>query len=239
MIFGGTNWGNLGHPGGYTSYDYGSAIKEDRTVAREKYSELKLQATFIQSSPGILLATPGSNSSATYSDNPDITVTPLLGNGTGSFFVVRHTNYSSLASTQYRVTLPSSEGNLQIPRANGGTLTLAGRDSKILVTDYEAAGATLLYSTSDVFTQRKLADRNVLILYAGAGEYNEFAVKGFSGQVEVVEKGAGHAVVPTGSPGSVTIGWTASATRTVIKIGDLFVYLLGTFPHQLAWPQLF
>lgn len=24
MIFGGTNWGNIGHPGGYTSYDYGA-----------------------------------------------------------------------------------------------------------------------------------------------------------------------------------------------------------------------
>ena len=24
QIFGGTNWGNLGHPGGYTSYDYGA-----------------------------------------------------------------------------------------------------------------------------------------------------------------------------------------------------------------------
>lgn len=24
QIFGGTNWGNLGHPNGYTSYDYGA-----------------------------------------------------------------------------------------------------------------------------------------------------------------------------------------------------------------------
>jgi Glycosyl hydrolases family 35 len=42
MIFGGSNWGNLGHPGGYTSYDYGAVIAEDLSVSREIYSEAKL-----------------------------------------------------------------------------------------------------------------------------------------------------------------------------------------------------
>ncbi|TDZ22953.1 putative beta-galactosidase A [Colletotrichum orbiculare MAFF 240422] len=59
MLFGGTNWGNLGHPGGYTSYDYGAAIKEDRSVAREKFLELKLQAQFVKVSPTYLTAMPG------------------------------------------------------------------------------------------------------------------------------------------------------------------------------------
>lgn len=44
MGVGGTNWGNLGYPEGYTSYDYGAPITELRTVERENYSELKLQA---------------------------------------------------------------------------------------------------------------------------------------------------------------------------------------------------
>ncbi|KAF2186132.1 glycoside hydrolase family 35 protein [Zopfia rhizophila CBS 207.26] len=225
MTFGGTNWGNLGHPGGYTSYDYGSPIKEDRTVTREKYSELKLQATFIQSSPGILLTTPGSNTTTTYSSNPDITITPLFGNGTGSFFVVRHTNYSTLASTQYQVTLPSSKGDIHIPKANG-SLTLNGRDSKIMVTDYNAAGKTLLYSTSDIFTRQILEDKKVLILYADVGEYNEFAIRVSSGKVKEIEKGAKYVVGPSASSGFLTIGWTASPKRTIISIGDLDVYLL-------------
>ena len=29
MIYGGSNWGNLGYPGGYSSYDYGAAITEN------------------------------------------------------------------------------------------------------------------------------------------------------------------------------------------------------------------
>lgn len=56
MTYGGTNWGNLGYPGGYTSYDSAAVIAEDRTIAREKYSEAKLQANFFQYLPHISLA---------------------------------------------------------------------------------------------------------------------------------------------------------------------------------------
>ncbi|PQE22525.1 Glycoside hydrolase family 35 protein [Rutstroemia sp. NJR-2017a BVV2] len=59
MIYGGTNWGNLGHAGGYTSYDYGAAITENREVNREKYSELKLEAQFLKVSPAYLLTSVG------------------------------------------------------------------------------------------------------------------------------------------------------------------------------------
>ncbi|KAK5007345.1 hypothetical protein LTR28_005405, partial [Elasticomyces elasticus] len=61
MIYGGTNWGNLGHPGGYTSYDYGAVISEERLVSREKYSEAKLEANFLQASPAYLTAIPQNN----------------------------------------------------------------------------------------------------------------------------------------------------------------------------------
>ncbi|KAF2632356.1 glycoside hydrolase family 35 protein [Macroventuria anomochaeta] len=58
MTYGGTNWGNIGHPLGYTSYDMGAAISEDRQLVREKYSELKLQANYLRSSPAYLTASP-------------------------------------------------------------------------------------------------------------------------------------------------------------------------------------
>jgi hypothetical protein len=57
MIYGGTNWGGIAHPGVYTSYDYGSAIAEDRTL-REKYYELKLQVNFFGRSPAFLTTRP-------------------------------------------------------------------------------------------------------------------------------------------------------------------------------------
>ncbi|KAI1503315.1 glycoside hydrolase superfamily [Biscogniauxia marginata] len=227
MIYGGTNWGNLGHPYGYTSYDYGSVIKEDRTITREKYSELKLQATFIQSSPEYLTATPGTNTINEYSDNADITITPVLANDTtaASFFVVRHTSYSSTASTRYRVTLPTSRGSIAVPHTNQ-SLTLNGRDSKVIVTDYDVQGTRLLYSTADVFTHQKLEDIAVLILYAGIDEYNEFAIQGSPGDVEGVENGADYIVVGDNSTDFVTVGWTASTQRSILRIGNVQVYLL-------------
>ncbi|KAK8046304.1 putative beta-galactosidase A [Apiospora saccharicola] len=233
MIFGGTNWGNLGHPGGYTSYDYGSVIKEDRTIAREKYSELKLEANFLMVSPGYLTATPAVNATHAYSDNADIIITPLLGNNTadGSFFVVRHTDYTSLASTQYRVTLPTSQGDMVIPQTNH-SLTLSGRDSKVMVTDYDVQGIKLLYSTADVFTHQSLANgEKVLILYAGLNEFNEFAVKQSGSSFKVVE--GGKRLSRFGS--SPILGWQTSTERTTVQVGDLTVYLLDRNSAYKYW----
>ncbi|KAI0845092.1 glycoside hydrolase family 35 protein [Daldinia vernicosa] len=237
MIFGGTNWGNLGHPGGYTSYDYGSVIKEDRTVTREKYSELKLQATFLQSSPGYLTATPGASSNNVYSDNPDITVTPILANSTddASFFVVRHTNYSSFGSTQYKVKLPTSQGTLTIPRTSQ-SLSLNGRDSKIIVTDYDVQGTRLLYSTADVFTHLKQGNQTVLILYAGADERNEFTIEApLSSQVNKIEGDQSYSVT-SGNSSFLTVNWATPKERSVLHIGDsLLVYLLNRNAAYNYW----
>ncbi|KAK8111988.1 putative beta-galactosidase A [Apiospora kogelbergensis] len=218
MIFGGTNWGNLGHPGGYTSYDYGSVIKEDRTITREKYSELKLEANFLMVSPGYLTATPAINATQIYTDSPDIAITPIFGNGTasGSFFVIRHTDYASLASTPYRLTLPTSQGNLVIPQTNR-SLTLNGRDSKMMVTDYDAQGTTLLYCTAEIFTHQSLANgKKVAILYSGPNEFNEFAVE-------------------SASSTSLILGWPASTARTIVEMGELTVYLLDRNSAYKYW----
>ena len=80
--------GNLGHPGGYTSYDVGAAIAENREVNREKYSELKLQANFLQASPAYLTTSPSNGSYGVYTDTHDLLVTPLSGPLT-SFYIVR------------------------------------------------------------------------------------------------------------------------------------------------------
>ncbi|KAI1490140.1 glycoside hydrolase superfamily [Biscogniauxia mediterranea] len=236
MIYGGTNWGNLGHPNGYTSYDYGSVIKEDRTITREKYSELKLQATFIQSSPDYLTATPGTNTVNEYSDNGDITITPLLANDTtaASFFIVRHTNYANTASTSYRVTLPTSKGSISAPVTNQ-TLTLNGRDSKMMVTDYDVQGTKILYSTADIFTHQKTESGAILILYAGAGEYNELAIQGSRGAVNEIENGADYVLAGDNSTEFVTVGWTASPQRSILQIGDVQVYLLDRNSAYNYW----
>ncbi|KAL4962576.1 glycoside hydrolase family 35 protein [Aspergillus stella-maris] len=165
MMFGGTNWGNLGHPGGYTSYDIGSAIKENRQVTREKYSELKLQAGLLQASPAYLTSQPDSGSYGVYTDRTSLATTRLSSNDT-SFYIVRHGELASEENVSYRLHLPTSVGNLSVPQL-GGTLSLRGRDSKIHVVDYDVGGINLIYSTAEVFSWKKYGSKLVLVLYGG------------------------------------------------------------------------
>ncbi|GCB26180.1 probable beta-galactosidase A [Aspergillus awamori] len=236
MIFGGTNWGNLGYPNGYTSYDYGSAVTESRNITREKYSELKLLGNFAKVSPGYLTASPGNLTTSGYADTADLTVTPLLGNSTGSFFVVRHSDYSSEESTSYKLRLPTSAGSVTIPQL-GGTLTLNGRDSKIHVTDYNVSGTNIIYSTAEVFTWKKFADGKVLVLYGGAGEHHELAISTKS-NVTVIE-GSESGISSKQTSSSVVVGWDVSSTRRIIQVGDLKVLLLDRNSAYNYWvPQL-
>ncbi|CAD0109214.1 unnamed protein product [Aureobasidium uvarum] len=231
MTYGGTNWGNLGHPGGYTSYDYGAVITEDRLVSREKYSEAKLEANFLQASPAYLTATPQNNTHAngSYTDSPDIAVTALLGNRT-NFFVIRHAAYNSRASTQFKLNLPTSQGNITIPQLNG-SLVLNGRDSKFAVTDYDAAGTNLLYSSAEIFTQKSYGDKQILVVYAGPNENHELALT-LSCSSEIIE-GSGVNIVK--KKGTTIIGFKSSSERRIVKVGELYVYILDRNDAYNYW----
>lgn len=194
-------------------------------MTREKYSELKLIGNFAKVSESYLTATPENLTTGVYTDTTDLAVTPLFGNGSsGSFFVLRHSDYSSQESTSYKLKLPTSSGNLTIPQL-GGSLTLNGRDSKIHVTDYDVAGTNVLYSTAEVFTWKKFEDKKVLVVYGGAGEHHEIAVSG-STKASVIENSSSDITIK--SKGKyVVIAWDASSTRRIVQVGDLQLFLLG------------
>ncbi|KAI9761011.1 MAG: hypothetical protein M4579_001274 [Chaenotheca gracillima] len=230
MIYGGTNWGNLGHQGGYTSYDYGSVLSEDRTIAREKYSELKLEANFLRKSPAYLTAAPQNLSTGVYTDTSDLIVTPVTGNKTG-FYVVRHADYSSHDSTSYKLQLPTSAGNLTIPQLDG-TLSLNGRDSKIHVTDYDVGGTNVLYSTAEIFTWQTYGDKSILVVYGGPKETHELAVSG-SSKPKTVE---GDGVTTATKNGATVLNWQTTTTRRVVEVGDkLTVYILDRNSAYNYW----
>ncbi|KAL2823374.1 putative beta-galactosidase A [Aspergillus cavernicola] len=236
MTFGGTNWGNLGQPGGYTSYDYGSPIAETREITREKYSELKLIGNFIKSSPSYLLAIPGNLTNTTYTNTADLTVTPLVGEDTGSFFVLRHSDYRSRESTPYKLRLPTSAGSLTIPQL-GGSLTLDGRDSKVHIVDYDVAGTNILYSTAEVFTWKEFHNSKVLVLYGGPGEHHELAVSSRA-SVKVLE-GPKSSISSKRTRDAVVVAWDVATTRRIIQVGDLKIILLDRNSAYNYWvPQL-
>ncbi|KAF7531211.1 hypothetical protein G7054_g9091 [Neopestalotiopsis clavispora] len=233
MIYGGTNWGNIGFPGGYTSYDYGAPIKEDFTIGRSKYSELKLIAQWLQVSPGYLTAKPGLAEVLTYCNDAAITVTRLKCDtavGNGSFFIIRHSDYTSTASTNYKLDLPTSRGKVSIP-ALYGSLTLNGRDSKIVVTDYDVHGSTLLYSTAEFLTHQKYTDRVVLVVYTGPGETNELAIKTM--HKPRILAGDGVAVHYDGDLAIMT--WDTSNDRKVIRVGNLYIFAIDRNSAYRYW----
>ncbi|KAI2686525.1 CAZyme family GH35 [Penicillium roqueforti] len=238
MIFGGTNWGNLGHPGGYTSYDYGSPITESRNITREKYSELKLIGNFVKVSPAYLLSTPGDLTTSKYTTSSDIAVTPLLGddNTASSFFIVRHSDYSSQGSVDYKLKVPTSAGEVTIPQL-GGSLTLSGRDSKIHVVNYDVAGTNILYSSAEVFTWTGSGKSKILVLYSGPGEHHELAVSSQS-KASVIEGSSSNITIKQVGK-AVVIGWDVSVTRRIVQVGDLKIILLDRNSAYNYWvPQL-
>ncbi|KAF4554747.1 putative glycosyl hydrolases family 35 protein 1 [Elsinoe fawcettii] len=232
MTFGGTNWGNQGHPGGYTSYDYGASIAEDLTVSREKYSEIKLQANFLQASPAYLVATPQNFRSinGAFTNNPAIAVTQST-TATTAFYIVRHTQYNSLANDEYKLTVPTSQGNVTIPQL-GGTLVLTRRDSKFHVTDYDVGGTNLLYSSAEIFTWKKYEDKTVLVVYGGPNELHEFAIQTNS-TVETLE---GEGLTIENRNGNSIVQFPVSTTRRVLRYGENFyVYILDRNSAYNFW----
>ncbi|GIC84200.1 glycoside hydrolase family 35 protein [Aspergillus udagawae] len=235
MIYGGTNWGNLGYPGGYSSYDYGAAISETREINREKYSALKLIGNFLKASPSYLVAVPGNASTTQYTQTTDLTVTPLIGHNS-SFFVVRHTDYTSTSFTNYTLKVPTSAGTLAVPQL-GGSLTLNGRDSKVHVTDYDVGGTNILYSTAEIFTWKKFHDYSVLIVYGGLGEHHEIAVS--SKSAASILSGPQYSILTKSVNGQSIVSWDVSSSRTIVKVGDLLILLLDRNSAYNYWvPQL-
>ncbi|KAI0482705.1 glycoside hydrolase family 35 protein [Xylariaceae sp. FL0804] len=233
MLFGGTNWGNLGYPGGYTSYDYGAAIAEDRTLTREKYSEVKLEAEWLKVSKDYLVAKPGAAFIWTYANNAFITVTRLEGDtdaGEASYFIVRHSDYTRTESDKYTMRLPTSQGKVKIPTLFDA-LTLNGRDSKIMATDYNVSGHSLLYTTAEVFTHHVYEDKTVLVVYTGPDEMNELAVK-TTGRPTVI---ADESIMINKGSDLVTLAWATSSTRRIVQVDDLHIYILDRNSAYRYW----
>jgi hypothetical protein len=201
-------------------------------VDREKYSEQKLQANFFKVSPAYLTAARGNASNSTWSTSTDIQVTPAFDGNTG-FYFVRHAKYNTLDSTSYKLKISTALGNITVPQMNDTSLSLNGRDAKIHVSDYDIGGTTLVYSTAEVFTWRKYADKTVLVLYGGPGETHELtlAVTGYEtleGKVRTIA-----------TRGYTLINWDVTAERKVVRVGVsapyIYVYLLDRNSAYNYW----
>ncbi|KIJ17952.1 glycoside hydrolase family 35 protein [Paxillus involutus ATCC 200175] len=178
MLYGGTSWGALPFPGVYTSYDYGSAIAENRELT-VKYPELKREGLFLRSSPefyktdhignstGGAVAVTNSSAFVTLLTNPDTST---------SFYIVRQNDSTSMVTTNFKLNVTTSAGSFQIPRV-ASAITLSGRQSKVIVTDYSfGSSSKVIYSTAQVFYAAQIGSRDVLFLYGDSSQEHEVAL---------------------------------------------------------------
>lgn len=233
QMFGGTNWGNIGHPMGYTSYDVGAAIAEDRQVNREKYSELKLQANFLQVSPAYKTSMPSEGTFGVFTNTSELVTTELAPTESGgTFYIVRHSDWTSQATAEYTLRINSRGRNLTVPQL-GGSLSLPGRDSKIHVVDYDVGDILLHYSTAELLTWKKSSSKTVLVMYGGMDETHEFAVPSGLGLPSRIE---GDGVRSAHQSGSTVIQWDVQSLRRVVHFGEnLEVHLLWRNEAYQYW----
>ncbi|KAJ7141923.1 glycoside hydrolase family 35 protein [Mycena crocata] len=186
MLYGGTSWGALPYPGVYTSYDYGAAITEARILTK-KYTELKLQGMFLRYSPEFYktdwigttntsIAEGGILPSNSPTSPAFVTLLKNLDTKAG-FWIVRQNDSTSLALSSFKLNVTTADGlKLELPLV-ASSITLNGRESKMIVVDYAFGSSRALYSTAQVFFAGIIEGRDVLFLYGDSRQDHEVGIE--------------------------------------------------------------
>ncbi|MFN3434873.1 MAG: beta galactosidase jelly roll domain-containing protein, partial [Sphingomonas sp.] len=186
MGYGGTSWGWLPAPVVFTSYDYGSAISEDREL-RPKAEEMKQLGGLIASVPdlaGMVPASPATASSPAiqvYHDrNPE---------SDARFLMVTHKPSNGTTDDRFTITADLPDGRYTFPAAE--PMRLNGFDAKWLVAGVTLGGQRLVYSTSELQAALTVNGSDLVLLYGRAGEGGETVLRYASApQVRVLEGSA-------------------------------------------------
>jgi beta-galactosidase GanA len=219
MGFGGTNWGWLGQPNDvYTSYDYGAAITENRTLTG-KYDEFKRQNYFLDSVAPLTATDPAT---APSSSNAAVqTVARAAPSGT-QFVLVRHADRASASTESTTLDWATPDGRYQVP------VRLQGRTAKVLVAGYDLGGQRLAWSNSEIMTHGFIGGRDVAVLYGDEGTPGSTALRYSSRPSVRVLAGS---VKTSYDAGDLRLDYTHSGLARVLVSGGgrrPLLLLLGT-----------
>ncbi|KAF9445456.1 glycoside hydrolase family 35 protein [Macrolepiota fuliginosa MF-IS2] len=235
MTYGGTNWGNMHTHTIYSSYDYGAAIREDRTLS-PKLDELKLQAYFLHASPDYLTVGRIGNGTVglgtAYSDSPDIYTTHLHSPDHGTnFYIIRQATNQKTTNTDFKLRINATDlGEITVP--TNGSITLAGRESKILVSDYVFGTSKLVYSTAEVMTWATFDNVDNIIVYALEGQYVELQVSAKS--ISGLSKIGADSITTTVGERSILISGTVSGL-SIIGFGKTHILVADKKTASAFW----
>jgi hypothetical protein len=162
MGYGGTSWGWLPAPVVFTSYDYGAAIAEDRSL-RDKAAELKLIGGMMAAVPdlaGMVPAAPIKPSSAAirlyHNRNPQTDA---------RFLLVAHQDGDLTRDTHFTFAADLPDGHYQFPQ-----MRLNGYDAKWLVAGVTLGGQRLVYTTSEIQSHIRQGARDLLLMVGRRGD---------------------------------------------------------------------
>lgn len=144
-----------------------------------------------------------------------------------SFFFTQQATSGSTANVTFTATLNTSLGAVDVPN-----LSLFGRQSRILVTDYTIGDHTLLYSSADIATYGIFDGTVALALYLKVGQTGEFAFKNETGLTYTVY-GSSDLTTSNSSTAGQAFTYTQEPGPTFVKFSNgVLVYLLD---QQTAW----
>ena len=189
MIFGGTNWGWTGSPrNGFTSYDYGASITEDRNL-RDKLSVQKENGYFYRAFPQLVMMDSASAPTLTHHWGGKITgyrrvaagMRDLSMSGHGSqYLAFRLADSNDLTLTKFTTTLsvPNPAGHaVTFPRVpQEGQLILHGRDALQIPVDFTIGDWGAYYSTGQLFYNGHLSGRSFALVTGTAGDRGEIVL---------------------------------------------------------------
>ncbi|KDR82517.1 hypothetical protein GALMADRAFT_237854 [Galerina marginata CBS 339.88] len=179
MLYGGTSWGAIPFHGVYTSYDYGATLTESRELTT-KADELKRQALFLRSSPEFYKTNwiADASTGLLVSTNTAAFITLLKNPDTGAaFYIARQASSTSTATTTFKLNATVSGSAVQIPVVVP-SITLGGRESKVVVTDYSfGASSKLGFSTAQIFFAGTIDNRDILFLHGKSTQDHEAALQ--------------------------------------------------------------
>ncbi|KAG8926693.1 hypothetical protein FRC02_008727 [Tulasnella sp. 418] len=238
MGYGGTSWGHIPFHKVYTSYDLGASISEPRQLT-SKYTELKRQGLFIRSAPDFITTdvigttangkvnVTGASVFATFLQNPATKA---------GFYIARQLDSTSTATVSFGLSVSTSAGPLTLPLSSSSPgITLKGRQSKVIVTDFTFGSSKALYSTASILFAGKIGSRDVLHLYGDSGVEHEAAIKFKGGRkalktaagngqgiVQLQDGPSGYTLIkfkPTDTSGVTTV-WESDSTLILISSAD-------------------
>ncbi|MGF7148831.1 beta-galactosidase GanA [Sphingomonas zeicaulis] len=172
MTYGGTSWGWLPAPVVFTSYDYGSAISEPRTI-RPKAEELKQLGGLIAAVPDLAGMVPAGSVQIS---SPNIQVYHNKSPETDArFLMVTHKPSNGQTNDSFTITADLPDGRYTLPQA--GPMQLNGFDAKWLVAGVKLGGQKLVYSTSELQALLKIDGGDLALVYGRAGEQGETVLR--------------------------------------------------------------